>query len=326
MLQKLKQLGYEDFVHFICKKDVSFVTVLVHWDDNFDKDIDTKIKTLFKIETVLDKGIEKDLYKNYICYYSFVPYFSCFTNSTIRYTYVPELLFLKSYDYIDFDNLLKLYIAELILERHFCFLNNRPTAQRKELFYFFQNNNLLKQSYASYLNNSSRGFKKDEIEQPFKNFEEAKIHYDIGPEIGYFYPVTNFLFDVCVETYCTEGYIGLTEKSLKPFLWGHIPLIYGPAGTYRHLESLGFDVFKNLIDTSFDIETNHNLRMKRFQQEIIRLSKIPLTNYSAIQLQQRFINNRKCYIKNVRRSLNALDYIERETQFIINNREMYLGY
>ena len=91
-----------------------------------------------------------------------------------------------------------------------------------------------------------------------------------------------------------ENSIGLTEKSIKPFLWGHIPLIFGPAGTYRYLENLGFDTFTDIIDTDFDLEQDIDVRMHRFQQEILKLSKIPINTFDA--LHPRFIKNQNCYI------------------------------
>ena len=66
--------------------------------------------------------------------------------------------------------------------------------------------------------------------------------------------------------------------------------------------------------------------MWRFQQEVLRLSKIPLSNYDIIQLESKFYNNRNVFLKNVQHSLQTLDWIEQETNFLIANREKYLGF
>jgi len=311
--------NFEIYHNIYWKNERSSIVTLIHWDDNFDKDIVEWVKQVTKEK-------QNNLYIKYYRLYSFCYYPTLFTNEFPNFNYIhrPELLFLKSQNFIDFNNLPKL--RKVILEKPFCFLNNRPTKQRKELFYFFKDNQLLDLSYASYNNNSQRGFIEDEIEQPYKNFQENKVHVDISPSVGNFYPVQDFLFDVCAETYSAENYIGLTEKSIKPFLWGHIPLIYGPGGTYKYLKDLGFDVFDNIVDTSFDNESNHDCRMWRFQQEVLRLSKISLTDYDIVQLESRFYTNRNVYLKNVQRSLNTLNWIEQETNFLINNREQYLGF
>ena len=309
-------------LHFINVYRTKHFVNLIHWDADYDKDLDQYINPLLETHNGLNTNI--------VSLYTPVPHQKCFTdlnNSNFRYIFIPELLFLEVQRWIDFEELPS--IGEIKFNKTFCFLNNRPTASRKILFYFFQENNLLDISYASYLNYSRRGRVEDQIESPYKNFKEniegLEISVDICP-IFDFYPVTNFLFDVCAETYCLEDFIGLTEKSIKPFLWGHIPLIFANSGTYKYLENLGFDVFRDIVDLGFDNETDNNIRMWRFQQEVLRLSKIPLENYNTIQLESRFHNNRNIFVKNVKRSIQALDWIEQEIDFMIENREQYLGF
>jgi len=311
--------NFETYLNIYWKNERSSFVTLIQWDHDFIADMVEWVRQVTKEK-------QNNLYTKYYRLYSFCHYPTLFFNyfPNFDYVYKPELVFIHSQKNINFDELPKL--RKVSLEKTFCFLNNRPTKQRKELFYFFKDNQLLDLSYASYNNNSQRGYMEDEIEQPYKNFLEDKVHRDITPNVGNFYPVHNFLFDVCAETYCTENYIGLTEKSIKPFLWGYIPLIYGPAGTYQYLKNLGFDVFDNIVDTSFDNESNYDRRMWRFQQEVLRLSKIPLTEYDIVQLESRFNHNRNVYLKNVQRSLNTLNWIEQETNFLINNREQYLGF
>lgn len=310
---------FEIYQNIYWKNERSSFVTLIQWDHDFNADMVERVRQVTKEK-------QNNLYTKYYRLYSFCHYPTLFFNyfPNFDYVYKPELVFIHSQKNINFDELPKL--RKVSLEKTFCFLNNRPTKQRKELFYFFKDNQLLDLSYASYNNNSQRGYTEDEIEQPYKNFIENEVHDDIGPEVGNFYPVHDFLFDVCAETYSTENYIGLTEKSIKPFLWGYIPLIYGPPGTYQYLKNLGFDVFDNIVDTSFDNESNHDRRMWRFQQEVLRLSKIPLTEYDIVQLESRFYHNRNMYLKNVQRSLNTLNWIEQETNFLINNREQYLGF
>ena len=317
MIPKLSH--FEIYHNIYWKNEQSNIVTLIQWDHDFIADMVEWVRQVTKEK-------QNNLYTKYYRLYSFCHYPTLFFNyfPNFDYVYKPELVFIHSQKNINFDELPKL--RKVSLEKTFCFLNNRPTKQRKELFYFFKDNQLLDLSYASYNNNSQRGYMEDEIEQPYKNFLEDKVHRDITPNVGNFYPVHNFLFDVCAETYSTENYIGLTEKSIKPFLWGYIPLIYGPAGTYQYLKNLGFDVFDNIVDTSFDNESNYDRRMWRFQQEVLRLSKIPLTEYDIVQLESRFNHNRNVYLKNVQRSLNTLNWIEQETNFLINNREQYLGF
>jgi len=64
---------------------------------------------------------------------------------------------------------------------------------------------------------------------------------------------------ICVEVVCetnTEGktYF-ITEKTLRPMLNGCIPLIVANAGYEGYLTSLGFDMFDDVLDKSYDNDT-----------------------------------------------------------------------
>jgi hypothetical protein len=134
--EKLKQLGYEKFNYFICRKENSFVSVLIHWNSDYNKRIDQEIQPLIIKEFDVTPN---NLYKNFVCLYSPVPHQSCFVNlenQPFRHTFIPELIFLEVQSFIGLDNLPRL--TKPILEYHFCFLNNRPTAKRKKLFRFFK--------------------------------------------------------------------------------------------------------------------------------------------------------------------------------------------
>ena len=330
MVDILLNLGFKPMgvphLHFIYKKVSGSFISLIHWDADYYQNMGNDIAKVFQNEN--------SLACHFVTLYTPVPYqnwFSDLNTNNYRTVFFPELLFLEVQRWIDFNNLPILYRPNI--QKKFIFLNSRPTRWRKELFNFFKDNNLLDMSYASYLNNSQRPgidnkehHKEHHIENPYKNFDEQTPDIGINVDVGNFYPVTGFLFDVCAETYCSEEFIGLTEKSIKSFLWGHIPLLYSARGTYKYLEDLGFDVFRDILDLGFDNESDNNIRMWRFQQEILRLSRIDNSVYDLDMLHARFINNRNCYIKNVKKSIEALDWIDQETNFIIENKEQYLGF
>lgn len=322
-LDILLKHGFEEWkiphLHFIYKKVNGPVVTLIHWDADYYKDVDKDIVKTFENENGLASNIvtlyTPDCRQNW---------FGDLNTRNFRSVFLPELLFLEVQRWVDFDNLP--ILTRPRIQRKFMFLNNRSMSWRKGLFQFFQDNNLLDMSYASYLNNTNRGNAEDNIEHLYKNFIEYKAYADMYPSVANYYPESEFLFDVCVETYCSEQFIGLTEKSIKPFLWGHIPVLYSAKGTYRYLEDLGFDVFRDILDLGFDNETDNTIRMWRFQQEILRLSRIDNSAYDLDMLHSRFINNRNCYIKNVKKSIQALVWIDQETNFIFENKEQYLGF
>lgn len=313
--------------NFIQKKEIGPVTILIHWDADYSDCLYLDWINAFKIQN----GVASNIVSLYTPV-SNQKILTEITNYNFRSIFMPELLFLEVQRWVDFNNLS--ILPRPVIQKKFSFLNNRPTVSRKILFDFFQDNNLLEMSYASYNNTKDRFILEPQnnqlathnIKHPYKNFLESTVHNDIFADLANFYPVTNFLFDVCAETFCLEEFIGLTEKSIKPFLWGHIPLLYSARGTYRYLEDLGFDVFRDIVDLGFDNEPDNNIRMWRLQQEILRLSKIDNSVYDLDMLHARFINNRNCYLKNVNKSIEALDWIDQETNFIIENTGQYLGF
>jgi hypothetical protein len=53
----------------------------------------------------------------------------------------------------------------------------------------------------------------------------------------------------------------ITEKSIKPFAWGQIPLVVSTTGTVNHIRKLGFDMFDDIIDHSYDAEPDPEIRI-----------------------------------------------------------------
>lgn len=61
------------------------------------------------------------------------------------------------------------------------------------------------------------------------------------------------LLSAVTETEMSNGKIvRYTEKSLKPFLLGHSSIVFGNPQTLKGLSELGFDVFSDLINSSYD--------------------------------------------------------------------------
>jgi hypothetical protein len=88
----------------------------------------------------------------------------------------------------------------------------------------------------------------------------------------------------------THHLITFTEKTIKPFQAKQIPLIYGLPNLQKVLRELGFDLFDDLIDTSFEQESNPSIRLKMIVDELERLLKIDLIKYKEDNID-RFIHN-----------------------------------
>ena len=109
------------------------------------------------------------------------------------------------------------------------------------------------------------------------NFPKAE--YDTNnppfPQRAYrpeWYNDTNFT--VVVET--MNGLIDgpddcfITEKTMKPIMYGHPFIVLGDKGTYSALRSWGFHTFPELFDQSFDFEENLNKKIEIVCEQIAK--------------------------------------------------------
>lgn len=301
----------------IAYKDYGFLTTYIHCDHDYHNDD-------FMVAPAC-----KDINTQIVHFYTYVPTYSGLEEylekhtETYSYRYIPELLFITINGLIDLNSLPS--ILNKGYKKHFCFLNSRVTFRRKDLFLYFKESELLDKTYVSFRNITARysfdaGF-------TYKNFEEnLDKELDLYGSLSWIYPVQDFVFDVSAETYCENTFIGLTEKSLKSFIFGNIPLVYGPSGSATYLKSFGFDLFEDIVDRSYDMENNNDIRFERFKDEIKRLSSIPLSTFDGTHLTDRFKKNREIVRKNYEKALQSLEKIELESIYVSSNRERYLGF
>ena len=282
-----------------------WLIVLTHVDEDYKTNIDLDIEPLLKLDNY------------YVHMYSSVPSQAAIFRlideyKNFRYTHVPELLFTQLIDH-------PLQTPEFLssnAKKVFCNLNNRYTFFRKGIFEHMRNN----YSEASYLswNNDSKSL----INLPYyKNFDEEKYvseHFK-----NYCYPVTGFIFDIFAETY-SETFVGLTEKSTKGYLNGCIPVPFSTTGTMQLLKNLGFDIFEDIVDFSYEMEGWVHIRMEFYLKEIDRLSKTDLNITKS--LTDRFEYNRQCFLDNIEKAKQKLKWIDEKTQIALDNRKIYLGY
>ena len=69
---------------------------------------------------------------------------------------------------------------------------------------------------------------------------------------------TDCCTNIVTETMYYDAPGIITEKTLFAFLAGQLPILIGYAGIVDHCESLGFDMFRDIVDTSYDYAHNHD--------------------------------------------------------------------
>jgi hypothetical protein len=78
------------------------------------------------------------------------------------------------------------------------------------------------------------------------------------------------------------AYIGLflTEKTYKPIAMKHPFILLAPAHSLRMLRERGYKTFSPFIDESYDEIENDHLRLKAVAEEVKRLSKSDLVEFT----------------------------------------------
>jgi len=83
-----------------------------------------------------------------------------------------------------------------------------------------------------------------------------------------------------------------TEKTIKPFIAKQIPIFFALPGHLNVLRNLGFDLFDDLIDNSYDTEMNHVKRLDLILNELQRLMHVDLVEFKN-KNKNRFDSNFK---------------------------------
>ena len=89
--------------------------------------------------------------------------------------------------------------------------------------------------------------------------------YDIYKDIGLIQNTSNFarslrekyrssFVELVTETTFAEPAIHLTEKTLHAFLGYNFPIVLGSVGTVEFLRNLGFDMFDDVVDHTYDTD------------------------------------------------------------------------
>ena len=82
------------------------------------------------------------------------------------------------------------------------------------------------------------------------------------------------LFNIITETTCDNNSLNLTEKSFKGIANCHPYLVIGDVNTHKHIKDLGFELYEDLIDYSFDSIDDSEIRLNSALKEVKRIYNI----------------------------------------------------
>lgn len=206
-------------------------------------------------------------------------------------------------------------------EKLFTCLNYNPHPHRVIMVDSLSNHNLLNFGYVSLVcvdDEWSNIFHTDsDGNEHLKKIKNTKIIIDDEYEERFsLQPFNkNAYIDVVTET--DHGILKfMTEKSMKPFYNLQLPIIFGYTGIVNDLRKLGFDMFDDIINHSYDelkvsdditVKSNPKLisfsynhiaieKAKMISEELIRLSKLDFHKI-YLDLKERLIHNQNLLYK-----------------------------
>jgi len=200
----------------------------------------------------------------------------------INFIFLPYSFLVQSYG--GSEKVLNNTPEEILINKNpsnlFASLVNLPHPHRCDMIDSLAEQKLLETNYYTW--NTST----EEYEQPysFKYFNEVVKHDRGGykdtkdnfsyPDIEYF----TSLFDLVIES--TDSVVFFSEKTWKPIRLGKPFLLFGHQYLHRELRKLGFFLFEDVVDYSFDEEPNTLKRAKLLAAELKRLSTLDLEELS----------------------------------------------
>lgn len=82
---------------------------------------------------------------------------------------------------------------------------------------------------------------------------------------------TDTIFNIITETTFENNSLNLTEKSFKAIANCHPYLVIGDVNTNKHIKDLGFELYDDLIDYSFDSIDDNGVRLNTALKEVRRI-------------------------------------------------------
>lgn len=88
--------------------------------------------------------------------------------------------------------------------------------------------------------------------------------------------------DIVTETTYNYPYPYVSEKTLRPIACKRLFIVVGAPGILQLLRNKNFQTFGDVIDESYDLETDHILRWRKLEQAILYFVNQPLETIQKI--------------------------------------------
>ena len=191
-----------------------------------------------------------------------------------------------------------------IATKHFICMNANPSHLRLHLIDVLHEKHIIDKCHWSWLRRNIREEHDNFLEKEsrgffdFKQIKELdmsldKLDFEDNQDIvDDFYYLTDSLIDIGIES--DERYQFITEKTWKPILYGKVSLFFNCQNYYAILKSLGFELYDEIFDYSFDVIADLDRRTQKYYNELKRISEIPIEELQKkiLSIEDKIMRNR----------------------------------
>lgn len=163
----------------------------------------------------------------------------------------------------------------------FICLNNRGHLHRCYVIDFMAKHNLINVGKVSWIDPHNEAYVHVLNETPlskfkFKYFDGNKIDFDNMKINQDSYIIPDEYYECLVDfvTESTHEHIVISEKTIKPLVFKKPFAIMGAVGINKHLEKLGFKLYDEIIDYSFDEVEDIELRAELYVKNMKNISEL----------------------------------------------------
>jgi len=194
--------------------------------------------------------------------------------------------------------------------KHFICVNASPLPERAKLITWLHETNIIDKCHWSWLRRGGTTGgshhrlmeKLDGINTAIFDFRKTKeldmsldeLDTHINQDtVSDFYYLTDSLIDIGIES-TPKHYQFITEKTWKPYLYGKVSLFFNCQSYYAILKNLGFELYDEIFDYSFDTIVDTSERQTEYHNELKRLSEIPIEELQKkiLSIEDKIMRNR----------------------------------
>lgn len=133
--------------------------------------------------------------------------------------------------------------------------------------------------------------------------------------------------EIVLETLFDDSRLHLTEKSLRPIACGKPFMLVATAGSLKYLRSYGFETFGDLIDESYDLETDPAARLNAVIREMRRISSLTSSDKIVLwnQLHKIAARNKQRFFSAEWQASIVQEYVDNMNQAMITMHKNCTG-